>query len=158
MIRVELLIRNMNEKYAQEIICWQYEEPYDFYNNELSEESLREFLDNPYFAIMNEQEELIGFYCTGSAAQVPKGHDFNAYSKEYIDIGIGMKPTLTGKGFGTKFFSFIINNIQQEYTMPLRLTVAQFNKRAIFLYEKLGFVKELEFSTPTEFITMLKKL
>lgn len=65
---MELLIRNMNEKYAQEIICWQYEKPYDFYNNELSEESLREFLDNPYVAIINEQEELIGFYCTGSAA------------------------------------------------------------------------------------------
>jgi len=157
-IRLELLIRDMNEMYARDIICWRYEEPYDFYNNELSDENMREFMENPYFAIINTHKELIGFYCTGSAAQVPKGRDDNAYSDGYIDIGIGMNPTLTGQGFGTMFVSFIIKNIQQEYSIPLRLTVAQFNKRAIYLYEKLGFVKDLEFSTPTEFITMLKKV
>ena len=54
-------------------------------------------------------------------------------------------------------FSFIVQTVQQEHHLPLRLTVALFNKRAIHLYEKLGFVKAIEFSTPTEFITMLKK-
>jgi len=67
-----------------------------------------------------------------------------------------MKPNLTGQGLGTAFFSFIVQTVQEEHHLPLRLTVAQFNKRAIHLYEKLGFVKAIEFSTPTEFVTMLK--
>ncbi|WP_196426715.1 GNAT family N-acetyltransferase [Lysinibacillus cavernae] len=146
----------MNETYANEILHWQYEQPYDFYNNEVSDETLQEMLENPYYAIVNDQEELIGFYCTGSAAQVPKGHEFGAYVKGCVDVGIGMNPNLTGQGLGATFFSYILMTIQQEQHTPLRLTVAQFNKRAIHLYEKFGFVKDIEFSTPTTFITMLK--
>ncbi len=158
MIRLKLSLREMNEKYASEILQWHYAAPYDFYNNDLSDETLQEMLENPYYAIFNEREELIGYYCTGTAAQVPKGHDIGAYAACYVDIGIGMKPNLTGQGLGTAFFSFIVKTIQQEHQLPLRLTVARFNKRAICLYEKFGFVKDSEFSTPTVFITMLKKV
>jgi GNAT superfamily N-acetyltransferase len=147
----------MKEKYAIEILNWHYVAPYDFYNNDLTEETLQEMLVNPYYAIVNELEELIGFYCMGSAAQVPKGHEFRAYEECCVDVGIGLNPNLTGQGFGTAFFAFILNTIQEEHHLPLRLTVAQFNKRAIHLYEKFGFVKDIEFSTPTDFVTMLKK-
>jgi len=67
-----------------------------------------------------------------------------------------MKPELTGKGYGSEFFSFILNQLQQESHSPLRLTVATFNTRAIHLYEKLGFTKVMEFTASTEFITMKK--
>lgn len=153
---MKLSIKEMNEHFASEILQWQYVAPYDFYNNELSDDNVQEMLDNPYFAIINNQSELIGYYCTGTAAQVPKGQDVGAYVECCVDIGIGMKPNLTGQGLGTAFFSFIVQTVQEEHHLPLRLTVAQFNKRAIHLYEKLGFVKAIEFSTPTEFVTMLK--
>lgn len=68
-----------------------------------------------------------------------------------------MKPELTGKGFGTEFFTFILNQIQQNNQYPLRLTVAKFNTRAIHLYEKLGFKKSMEFTATSAFITMLKQ-
>lgn len=157
MVRLKLLIQEMNEKYAIEILNWHYESPYDFYNNDLTEESLQEMLENPYYAIVNELEEIIGFYCIGTAAQVPKGHEFKVYMENCVDIGVGMNPNLTGQGFGTAFFAFILSSIQQEHHHPLRLTVAQFNKRAIHLYEKFGFVKDIEFCIPTAFVTMLKK-
>ncbi|MEX3744645.1 MULTISPECIES: GNAT family N-acetyltransferase [Lysinibacillus] len=153
---MRFFIREMNEIYAINILNWKYEAPYDFYNNELSEESLKELLDNPYYSIVNDQEELVGFFCTGTSAQVPRGQDCGAYLGKYIDIGIGMKPELTGKGIGTEFFSFILNQLQQENHSPLRLTVATFNTRAIHLYEKLGFKKVMEFTASTEFITMKK--
>ncbi|MDM5249766.1 GNAT family N-acetyltransferase [Lysinibacillus sp. G4S2] len=153
---MQFYIREMNEIYATDILKWKYDEPYDFYNNELNDESLKELLDNPYYSIVNDKEELVGFFCTGTSAQVPKGHDYGAYLDACIDIGIGMKPELTGKGFGTEFFSFILNQLQQENYSPLRLTVVTFNTRAIHLYEKLGFEKVMEFTTPTELITMKK--
>lgn len=155
---MKLSIKEMNEHFASEILQWQYVAPYDFYNNELSGENVQEMLDNPYFAIFNNHSELIGYYCTGKAAQVPKGQGFGAYEEHCIDIGIGLKPNLTGQGLGTAFFSFIVQTVQEEYQLPLRLTVALFNKRAIHLYEKFGFLKAIEFSTPTEFVTMVKKM
>ncbi|WP_367281315.1 GNAT family N-acetyltransferase [Planococcus shenhongbingii] len=69
-----------------------------------------------------------------------------------------MNPKLVGKGQGTAFGSSYILIEESHPGLPVRLTVASFNKRAIHLYEKLGFVKENRFSTDrVEFITMVKR-
>ncbi|MEK5480489.1 MULTISPECIES: GNAT family N-acetyltransferase [unclassified Viridibacillus] len=153
----ELFVGKMNVNFAKEILSWRYEAPYDFYNNDLDTDSLNEMLENPYYSVLDSDGELIGFFCTGQSAQVPSGSMFGAYSEGRVDIGIGMKPGLTGKGYGYTFFSFILNHIQNENSLPIRLTVAKFNHRAIHLYEKLGFTKLMEFSNDsTEFIVMNK--
>lgn len=141
-----------------EILLWKYEKPYDLYNDELNSEAVDEILDNPYFVIVEQDYELIGYFCTGESAQVPAGNKVNAYEESCIDIGIGLKPSLTGKGFGSTFFSFILQDIRESHPKtPMRLTVATFNKRAIHLYEKFGFVEQKKFdSAVTEFITMVK--
>lgn len=156
---MQLLVRNMTEEYAKQILNWKYEAPYDFYNNEETSESLNELLDNPYYAVLNPDNELVGFFCIGNAAQVPFGSTVGAYDEDMSDIGIGMNPAITGQGFGTPFFSFILSYIQETYGLDaIRLTVAIFNERAIHLYTKLGFVKKVEFNRDsTEFITMVKK-
>lgn len=153
----QLHVKKMDTTYAEEILSWKYEAPYDLYNNELNDESLKELLNNDYKAIVNSIDEVIGFYCVGNSAQVPIGHQFGAYTSPFPDIGLGMKPALTGKGNGTVFFSFVLEEILLEHQLPIRLTVAKFNERAIRLYEKFGFAKEMEFtSRTTEFITMVK--
>jgi [ribosomal protein S18]-alanine N-acetyltransferase len=153
-----LVVMRMTEEYAKQILTWKYEAPYDFYNNEESSESFNELLENPYYALLNTDEKLIGFFCIGSAAQVPFGNTVGAYSEDISDIGIGMNPSLTGQGFGVEFFSFILSYILETYKIDsLRLTVAAFNQRAIHLYTKLGFVKKMEFSRGAiKFITMVK--
>jgi [ribosomal protein S18]-alanine N-acetyltransferase len=155
---MNLLVRNMTEKYAKQILTWKYEAPYDFYNNEESSESLNELLENTYYAVLSEEQELVGFFCLGIAAQVPYGSTVGAYNEEIKDIGIGMNPSLTGQGFGTEFFSFILSYIQETYQLEsIRLTVAKFNQRAIHLYKKLGFVEKVEFTRETTgFITMVR--
>ena len=85
-----------------------------FYNNELSGENVQEMLDNPYFAIFNNHSELIGYYCTGKATQVPKGQGFGAYEEYCIDIGIGLKPNLTGQGLGTAFFRLLFKQFKKN--------------------------------------------
>lgn len=153
----QLIVRDMNENFAKEILNWKYESPYDFYN--LNSDSTKEFLENKYYCVIDKSnEELIGFFCIGESAQVPTGSQFGAYSEGLVDIGIGMKPELTGRGNGSNFFSFILRQIQKNSHTPLRLTVAKFNHRAIHLYEKFGFVKTVEFmNKSTGFITMVKK-
>ncbi|MGY0693705.1 GNAT family N-acetyltransferase [Virgibacillus sp. FSP13] len=155
---MKLLIKPMNEKLAIEILNWKYVKPYDFYNNDLNDESLQEFLENPYFAVVDQDDELFGFFCVGKSAQVPIGNQFGAYKENMIDIGFGMKPYLTGQGNGFDFCTLIIRYVQENYNKKdLRLTVATFNERAMHLYEKLGFVEMMDFDTDSaEFITMVK--
>ncbi len=151
------MIRRMNEDYAVQILSWRYNPPYDFYNNELNLDNVRELLDNAYYTVLDENERLVVFFCMGNSAKVPIGNQFGAYSEEMVDIGIGMKPALTGQGHGGAFFSFVLGYIQDTYKeIPIRLTVAKFNQRAIHLYEKYGFVKRMEFNQEsTVFITMV---
>ncbi len=156
---MKLLTEIMNEEIARDILSWEYEKPYDFYNNELTDEAMEELLDGSYIALFNDYQQLIGFFCTGDNAQVPVGKKFGVYSERSIDMGLGMNPKYVGKGSGFEFSSFILRYIEKNYQgTPIRLTVAKFNQRAIHLYEKLGFEKKDEFSTDfAEFMTMVKK-
>jgi [ribosomal protein S18]-alanine N-acetyltransferase len=156
---MDFISKIMNESYAKEILLWKYDTPYDFYNNELNDEALAELLNGDYVAIVDETNQLFGFFCTGISSQVPAGIQHDAYSVEMIDIGLGMKPEFTGKGYGTEFFTFILQSIQDLHgkELPLRLTVATFNKRARNLYEKFGFVENVSFYlNDTEFTTMIR--
>ena len=156
---MKLFIENMNEEIAKDILTWKYEKPYDFYNSELTDEDMKERLNGSYFALVNDNKEIFGFFCTGENAQVPVGKKNGVYSDDSIDMGLGMNPNFVGKGNGFEFCSFILRYIEKNYKgNPIRLTVAKFNQRAIHLYEKLGFVKKDEFSTDfAEFMTMVKK-
>ena len=152
-------IRNMNEEAAIDILNWRYDPPYDFYNNELNSDSMKEMLEDSYSFVLDQNDSLVGFFCIGGSAQVPVGRQFGAYSEALADIGIGMKPELTGKGYGAIFFSFVLEHVQDIFKgVPIRLTVAKFNQRAIHLYEKFGFVQRAEFNKDTTaFITMVKE-
>lgn len=153
-----LFVKEMDEIFAEEILSWKYEAPYDFYNNENSVDAVQELLNHSYSAVLDDQDKVFGFFCIGASAQVPIGTDFEVYSEGYIDVGIGMNPVFTGKGRGLSFLTFILLQINKVYgATPIRLTVAKFNSRAIHLYEKFGFVREKEFSHgDIVFMTMVK--
>lgn len=154
---MKLYIDKMSIDVASDILGWTYDEPYDFYNNELNPEAVSEMLKGSYFSVLDIDKRLIGFFCLGSAAQVP--NDLYIYSQDYIDIGIGMRPEYTGQGNGTSFLTVVLSYINNTFeNLPKRLTVAKFNQRAIRLYEKFGFSQEIEFSKgSTEFITMIQR-
>ena len=144
--------QTMTEKFAREILTWQYDPPYDLYNQDA--EDFAELMNGSYYAVLNSANEMIGFYCIGTPAQVPKGHDFNVYQEPFLDFGLGLKPKLTGQGNGYDFLKFIILLLNAG---NLRLTVVNFNKRAIRLYEKFDFKQVDCFSNgKNEFITMVK--
>lgn len=131
----------LTEEEAKEIVQWVYPEPYSFYNFEDSEEVMQEFLDGTYFSARDEAHQLIGFFCFGKNAQIPVGRAAGIYEGEGVwDIGLGMKPELTGRGLGRAFLQKGIDFAMQRFApRQLRLSVAAFNKRAIKLYASAGF-------------------
>ena len=151
---MKLYTQKMTKSQAIEILNWRYPPPYDLYNQEETTEALAELMDQSHRAIVDQAGHLIGFYCTGQPAQVPKGHEFNVYENAYLDIGLGMKPELTGKKLGREFLAFILKEIEST---TLRLTVATFNQRAIRLYEAFEFKRADTFTNgDTPFITMIR--
>lgn len=57
-------------------------------------------------------------------------------------VDFGLEPNLTGIGLGKEFVSACVNFAVEHHQYKgdyVRLGVAEFNKRAIKTYEKLGF-------------------
>lgn len=132
---------------AKQIVTWQYEAPYSRYNMENQPEDIEELLDGTYYAVTNSDKELIGFFCYGKNAQVRSGAELGLYDDhDALDIGLGLRPDLTGQGHGTEFLKAGMMFANNAFgTSRLRLSVAEFNSRAIKLYEKLGFVSKAQF-------------
>lgn len=147
----------LTKEEAMEINTWTYEEPYSLYSFSGEKEVIEELLDGTYYGCCDDQGDLIGYFCFGANAQVPGGRDANLYGGEdVIDIGLGMKPALTGKGIGKEFFQAGIAFATKEFNAKMfRLSVAIFNTRAITLYKNIGFKQGIIFlSRGREFMLM----
>ena len=138
------VIHDMDTESAVAISNWRYTAPYDFYN--MDSDNTAELMNGSYFTVRDDTLSLIGFFCVGASAQVPAGHEKGAYSEDtysedaFVDIGLGLRPDWTGKGFGFEFISAVLDQVEKRFEgKRQRLTVAIFNSRAMRLYEKLGF-------------------
>ncbi len=58
----QLLVGNMSRNFAKEILNWKYKSPYDFYNNNLNTDSMREMLENQYYSVVDNNKKLVGFF------------------------------------------------------------------------------------------------
>lgn len=129
------LFRPMSDEEAREIAGWRYEPPYDFYDSTSDPGDLEELLDperrkDAYFSVFDKEETLVGF--------------FQIEAKEgTVDVGLGLRPDLTGAGLGLEF---LLEGLEfaRERCSPTRFTlaVATFNERAIRVYERAGFRRE----------------
>jgi ribosomal-protein-alanine N-acetyltransferase len=103
--------------------AWRYEPPYDFYDGE------DEPVQNPerFFVVRDDTGKLVGFY-------------YFDEREDAVEIGLGLRPDLTGRGLGLQFFrdgvAFARRTFRQERVV---LNVAAFNERAIKVYERAGF-------------------
>ena len=132
----------LEEADVRSIIAWRYEGPYAVYNWE-DDDDPSDMLDrrSPYYAVRDEQGELIGFFAYGSSAYVWGSGEPHLYSENNtITIGLGMRPDLTGKGLGLAFvqagLDFAREHFEPDY---FRLYVLTYNERAIRVYERAGF-------------------
>jgi [ribosomal protein S18]-alanine N-acetyltransferase len=141
----------MNEGYATEIVeTWKYENEYSIYDysNEAEHMLDSEGWGKGIFAILNQEEELVGEL---SIEFFDEEGDYTEYSefgnKEVINqrelwIGFGLRPDLIDQGRGAGFVTACVEYAvkrSQYRGKYVRLGVATFNKRAIKAYEKAGF-------------------
>ncbi len=120
---------------AKRIITWHYEEPYTLYTRNALEfqiyfrlRVLWRWLEHDYFAVDDEHGSLVGFF------------RFSKLLRPTVDIGLALRPDLTGCGHGLAFVEAgLAFGIQRYAPAHFALTVAAFNHRALTVYTRAGF-------------------
>jgi [ribosomal protein S18]-alanine N-acetyltransferase len=136
---VELFYRPIDEASAREFLQWKYDPPYELYNyspdNFESDLAYHLDPDNNIFS-MYKDDELVGYCSFGQDARV-RGGD---YGEPALDIGLMIKPSLTGQGLGSDFVKDVIRFATAEFPAgKLRVTILESNLRARRVWEKNGF-------------------
>jgi ribosomal-protein-alanine N-acetyltransferase len=130
---MDFAIRPMTAADAHAIAAWRYPGEYSFYDADADLDDLAELLDpaewgQRYFSA----DEL--------ADQTLAGFLMVTLTGPVAEIGLGLRPGLTGRGLGESFLRACLRFATaalgaQSYT----LAVAAFNRRAITVYERAGF-------------------
>ena len=152
----------MDETSARNIPSWRYKAPYDIYNlgSGEVENDIQRFMDpgSPYYGMADEQGELVAYCCFGLQAQVPGGD----YSSEALDIGLGVRPDLTGHGQGLAYVNSVLDFARVTFApCSYRVTIADFNERARRVWEKAEFQFVARFQRERDgrpFVVMLRKV
>jgi ribosomal-protein-alanine N-acetyltransferase len=131
---VDLHFEQLSQEEAEAISEWRYPEPYSFYNWTADVDDLRELLDpslrgEAYWAVKDEAGELVGHF------------SFKPKDEQTVEIGLGLRPDLTGRGLGGSFLAAGLEFAGTRFALArFVLSVATFNTRAIKVYERAGFV------------------
>lgn len=133
-IAPELVYSRMDVPTARRIAEeWKYPPPYDFYDITADPDDYEEFVTPAlwpdFFLQVRRGGQLFGFL-SGDVSE--KGG--------VVEIGLGMRPDLTGRGLGVMFMRSNLDWIQQARPgMDIRLSIASFNRRGIKVYRRSGF-------------------
>ena len=117
---------------AQAIAAWRHPEPYSFYDADADPGDLAELLDpsewgRRYFAADDARGELAGLFVF-------------KLTNRMAEIGLGLRPDLTGQGLGLRFVEAGVDYAATVLgASEFALAVAAFNRRAITVYERAGF-------------------
>ncbi|HEY8107084.1 MAG TPA: GNAT family N-acetyltransferase [Gaiellaceae bacterium] len=125
-------VAKWNETYGHEVAAWHYEPPYDFYDLASDPDDAAEMRDparaSRYRAVLSEERALLDAFW------------YFDRQGEVVEVGIGLRPDLTGHGRGESFLRTQLDYAAVEWhPATFRLFVAAWNERAIRLYERLGF-------------------
>lgn len=141
----------ITENQIREYISWRYEPPYDIYNEKPADadDIVAYYLDPQYqaHAITDKDGRLAGLCSFGPDGRVPGGR----YLHDALDIGLAIRPDLTGKGKGHTYIQAVIAFAWKQYHPPaLRVTIAEFNRRAQRVWQKAGFVQVERFGRQSD--------
>jgi len=119
------------EEHAHAVAAWHYEPPYDFYDLASDPDDEAELFDPDrwprYRAVLGDEGTLDAFW-------------FFRPERDAVEVGLGLRPDLTGRGLGAGFASAALDYARTEWTPRLFvLHVAAWNERAIRVYGQLGF-------------------
>jgi ribosomal-protein-alanine N-acetyltransferase len=147
---VRFTLKPITREDAHAISRWRYSRPYAVYDGDPTSVDALLRPRYLYHSVYGEGGDLAGYFCFGEDAQVRTGRRLGMYERESaLDIGLGMRPDLTGQGLGEDFVRAGLGFARETYSPPaFRLTVATFNRRAIRVYERVGFQTVETFGAP----------
>lgn len=168
----QLTFTLMDETTARAILTWRYPASYAVYNimgdgQESEEEAIAELLEpaSPYYAVRDEQGELVGYFCFGTSALVWSRPVPGLYMDDAtVPIGLGLRPDLTGHGLGMNFVLAGLDFARQAFTPKhFVLYVFPWNERAIRVYKHAGFqrgriVLQKHENGDREFLEMIRNM
>ncbi|MEN8182815.1 MAG: GNAT family N-acetyltransferase [Myxococcota bacterium] len=139
-------LRPATEQNVREFAAWHYDPPYDVYDIDMTpDDAVAYFLEPGINCHSLFDGNTMAGYCTfGHDAQVPGGN----YDTEGIDIGLGVKPELTGAGKGNRFVEAVVAHALVTFDpAQLRVTIAAGNTRALRVWSDAGFSETSRFAT-----------
>ncbi|HEX5503752.1 MAG TPA: GNAT family protein [Thermomicrobiales bacterium] len=143
---MQFTFRPVTAAEASAIAGWRYGGPYAMYDGSDDPALMAELTDpaNPYYAALTPEGDLAGYFCYGPPATVGGERHRDAYGGEgVLDVGLGLRPDLTGRGLGGEFVRAGLDFALARFaSRRFRLSVAAFNRRAITVYERAGFRRE----------------
>ena len=134
------------QRHEEILSRWRYEGEYAFYN---AREPFRaEHPDQPVgedaFVCLDPAGGVLGHVSYGPDGQIPTVEGYG-YPEDALDVGLGLRPDLCGRGLGAEFTARCLRFGRERYGADkFRLSVAAFNERAIGCYRKAGFSVECE--------------
>ena len=126
--------RTLEAADADAMLAWRYDPPYDTYDPAV-EDGYRDSVGSPtWFAAVDPDDgTLVGFL------------ECRVADRE-VEIGLGLRPDLVGRGIGLSFVETIVGFIRDRWAPDaITLDVFPWNERAIRAYERAGFVRGVEY-------------
>ena len=134
---MRFIFRPLEQADADKIITWQYDKAYRRYDGKTFKWYLQTYLLLPFlsslfrsyhFAVEDEQGNLVGMF------------RFSRMPENRLDIGVALRPDLTGHGNGLAFIQAGLDFGKKRYKPSyFSLNVAANNPRAIKVYTLAGF-------------------
>jgi len=124
-------VEDWNDAGGREVATWHYEPPWDFYDLASDPEDAAAMRDPARHehrrTVIGEDGRLEAFW-------------YFDWHGDVVEIGIGLRPDLTGRGRGESFLRAQLEYASDQWRpKTFRLFVASWNERAIRLYRRLGF-------------------
>jgi RimJ/RimL family protein N-acetyltransferase len=120
---VKLRIDPATPRLFSERATWRYPPPYDFYNDD----GLPPKNPERFYSVCTEDGTVAGFF-------------YFEERDESIFYGLGLRPDFTGRGSECLFVNLGLEFARARFgRRRVVLDVAEFNERAIRVYERVGF-------------------
>jgi ribosomal-protein-alanine N-acetyltransferase len=119
------------DDHARDAVGWRYDPPYDFYDAESDPADAAEMFDpqlrERFRAVLDDDGRLEGFW-------------HFRHDGDVVEVGVGLRPDLTGRGRGGAFANAALDYARAEWSpRRFRLFVAAWNERSLSVCRTLGF-------------------
>ena len=126
-------ITQITQAEAEEVAAWHYPGEYAFYDADAIPEGVAEFAD--------PRQRGDRLFAARGSGGVEGFVELKPKAGGAVEIGLGLRPDLTGRGLGAAFTAAAIQLARDRGAERVTLAVAAFNLRAITVYERASFVE-----------------